>query len=275
MFDFARSVTQSRKQSLSETASASPAAAAAAVHSGASLHLPALPLTWSTDNVTAALPLLPGRYVDIAVRVNAVDEWSVLTTYPVVHMRTNGCRAVTDICHLCVLRLYVSCGLEYNVCYAADKLDRSYRVMHDKVRWDVLPGLACSHVAVLPALQRPTSASAAAPSLPLHLLLDIANRADVDLVLHVDVDLTSHNASDRGDSTSTLPPRCALLCCPRTSLVHRFPMFTVVLKLRFTRMLHVSGDKAIEGETSLDTACCPSSTTQVRSHFYCHRSVRL
>ena len=77
--------------------------------------------------------------------------------------------------------------MEYTVCYATDRLERSYRLVQDKVRWDVLPGLACKHVAVLPALHSPPASSPTPlPSLPLHLLLDIANRADVDLLLHID-----------------------------------------------------------------------------------------
>ena len=110
------------------------------------------------------------------------------------------------------------------MCYATDTSTRSYRVVQDKVRWDVLPGLACKHVAVLPALQRPAaSSSVALPSLPLHLLLDIANRADVDLVLHIDaVDLTNQASSDRGTPHRAPHPfttncRMSHLTCVRSS----------------------------------------------------------
>ena len=76
VFDFARSVNQSRRQSLSDIAPTSPHAAPAALRSSAS-DLPPSPLTWSAEVIAAALPLLPGQHVDVTVHVHAIDEWSV------------------------------------------------------------------------------------------------------------------------------------------------------------------------------------------------------
>ena len=79
VFDFARSVSQSRKQSLSEAAPTSPTAVPATLRLAAS-DMPPSPLTWSSKDVAAALPLLPGQHVDIEVQVNAISDWSAGNT---------------------------------------------------------------------------------------------------------------------------------------------------------------------------------------------------
>lgn len=197
MFDFARSVSQSRRQSHSDSRPTSPAAATTAMRHTAT-DLPPSPLTWSTKDVVVALPLLPGQHVDIPVQVNAISEWSVGNNPLLFSYFIEG---RTDAFVFFSPFVAVSCGLEYSVCYAADKLDCSYRLVQEKFRWDVLPALSCKHVAVLPALQRPATTSSPLSSLPLHLLLDIANRADMDLVLHIDVaDVTSHAESSAAGS---------------------------------------------------------------------------
>ena len=209
VFDFARSVTQSRKQSLTDSAPPSPTASQATVRPAASA-LPPTPLIWSAKDVAAVLPLLPGQHVEIPVHVNAISEWSARIT----HSDPLRQRSQRLLFPSSAPLASGSCGLEYTVCYAADKSDRSYRVAQDQLRWEVLPSLACKHVAVLSALQHPITPSAALPSLPLHLLLDIANRADIDLMLHIDiVEPTSRQShSDQGNPVK--PPSALCLVRP-------------------------------------------------------------
>ena len=91
VFDFARSVSQSRQQSVSDSASTSPAAAPTALRSAAAVsHSLLPPLTWSTSALVAALPLLPGQHVDIAVQVNAISEWSVVAAADAIQALSFG-----------------------------------------------------------------------------------------------------------------------------------------------------------------------------------------